>query len=567
MRIIFLLFLLGKSFFALASTTEEENLTKFLQENFLVGTKEGLFPTDYFLENGGKLEEIERLELNVVWDFTEEEFAEYFEKKLSWELNFPREMKLLKKLSKIDLSYSSNQPVGGFKNLEDLPIRELVINRLYPKDWNEIFNISSLEVLEIVGNGKDSFGESLNICRDSLNGIHKLENLKRLTISGFPNLQKLPELPKSLTSLDLSENGFFVLPETITNLENLLYLNLSKNKLEELPNNFINLRKLSSFYASSNYLMKLPENISEIPSLNFIDLQNNRLQKLPENIFNKDNNLTKSILANYNYLSYIPVSLCDETVKEILVFDNFFEELPSCLSRKKLYQQPFDVGFYSGKVDAPVKPTYYDLKIIHSFSDENSTTFIPIFGDEYNISSYNWSFGDGEKSNLKAPKHKYQERGKFIVTLEVELENSQKLLASKEIFNTKEIIELKANNWYLLSNSNKLVLDNVILNFYFPEDALIVVYRNDKWIYNPEHIYPSEGFWIKSLYDFDLELFVYKPFSIPKYKISNKWQLFGNGEVVETDNLKSSKIYIYQNENWILNPERIYPHQGLWIKK
>lgn len=101
--------------------------------------------------------------------------------------------------------------------------------------------------------------------------------------------QKLKDLPPEvkqlcgvIRNLDLSENRFQTLPDSIAEFKVLKHFNISHNRLESLPQCINQLNKLEIFNASFNHLFKLPPSIAELSHLKQVNLSNNFIAEFPE---------------------------------------------------------------------------------------------------------------------------------------------------------------------------------------------------------------------------------------------------------------------------------------------
>ncbi|KAG7154472.1 E3 ubiquitin-protein ligase LRSAM1-like, partial [Homarus americanus] len=92
---------------------------------------------------------------------------------------------------------------------------------------------------------------------------------------------KLHEL-EALQVLDLSNNKFAHLPDSINKLKNLTIMKLSNNKLKSLPLSISELSKLQELYLSSNKFSKVPVSICALPSLRVLSLTGNNISLLPK---------------------------------------------------------------------------------------------------------------------------------------------------------------------------------------------------------------------------------------------------------------------------------------------
>lgn len=142
----------------------------------------------------------------------------------------------------------------------------------------------------------------------SLSRYGSIQNLHYFGQAVTP--EKLTELTenigklKKLEVLDISNNQFKFLPETIGGLHALIKLSAENCNLVELPKMIKNLKHLEILKLSNNRLHELPEEIGDLESLKELYLSGNALTKIPESIQNLKN-LSVLVLED-NALREIP---------------------------------------------------------------------------------------------------------------------------------------------------------------------------------------------------------------------------------------------------------------------
>ncbi|EFD4961203.1 E3 ubiquitin--protein ligase, partial [Escherichia coli] len=157
-------------------------------------------------------------------------------------------------------------------------------------------------------------------------------SLTVLDVSGN-HLSSLPELPVSLTGLDVSDNRLSTLPELPASLTGLVVSGNRLSTLPELPSTLEGIR------AYGNQISSLPE----LPaSLTVLDVSGNRLSTLPElpsslkDISVGENQLTilpalpsllKALRAGSNHLSILPE--LPASLEYLNVDDNHLTTLPA----------------------------------------------------------------------------------------------------------------------------------------------------------------------------------------------------------------------------------------------
>ncbi|MFX0061770.1 MAG: leucine-rich repeat domain-containing protein, partial [Candidatus Hermodarchaeota archaeon] len=207
----------------------------------------------------------------------------------------------------------------SFGNLKKLKEVYLFDNQL-TKLPNEIGQLSSLQILQLANNNLEFLPEtienldkltSLNLHENPLISLRgTLNNLKRppkkYTQVNEPDatilflleclvgkeIPQISEIDKDIfgftlekgrvTNLRLSKQGLMVLPESFSQLTQLVELNLENNQLERLPKSFGQLTQLVALNLSHNKLDSLPDSFSQLTNLQLLNLTNNQLEDLPE---------------------------------------------------------------------------------------------------------------------------------------------------------------------------------------------------------------------------------------------------------------------------------------------
>lgn len=133
---------------------------------------------------------------------------------------------------------------------------------------DEIFNFGWLKKLYLYGCPKLEFKscfklKNLNLLHirlcslNSFVGCESLSNLEELNLEGN-NLIRIPnDLPKSIISLDISDNKLVSI-DNIENLPNLIELYLINNQITEVPD-FLSNRKLELIEIGNNNISKFPK--------------------------------------------------------------------------------------------------------------------------------------------------------------------------------------------------------------------------------------------------------------------------------------------------------------------
>jgi hypothetical protein len=116
--------------------------------------------------------------------------------------------------------------------------------------------------------------------------LQKCKHLKTLNLSNN-EISVLPpwfeEVFQNLTDLNLSNNRFFELPDSLSKMKKLKVVDLSHNKFEYFPQS-ISEMNLESLNISNNSLLFLPSDVGGMANLTYLDVSNNSLMTLPEEL-------------------------------------------------------------------------------------------------------------------------------------------------------------------------------------------------------------------------------------------------------------------------------------------
>ena len=183
----------------------------------------------------------------------------------------PRDSKLLKKLTKLDLSS---------KNLLHIT--------------SAISNLKSLEMLNFSDN------QLLKIP----NEFSSLVNLKELNISRN-KLEYIPEAVfkiKSLIKLDISKNNLSEIPKDIEENKKLVFLDAGGNFIDNIADEISELKSLKSLSLWGNQLESIPNTLAQLTSLEELKLGSNNLKTLPKDIINLKNLKNLETFMNQNLI-------------------------------------------------------------------------------------------------------------------------------------------------------------------------------------------------------------------------------------------------------------------------
>jgi len=100
------------------------------------------------------------------------------------------------------------------------------------------------------------------------------------------------------------------IPESLWNLDHLLYFELDDSPISSISENIENLSNLKEIHiGGSLQLTSLPETIGNLNNLLILDLSGNAIEILPENIVNLSS--LEELVLSYNQLSSLPDNICN----------------------------------------------------------------------------------------------------------------------------------------------------------------------------------------------------------------------------------------------------------------
>lgn len=215
---------------------------------------------------------------------------------------------------------------------------------------DSLYKLKNLTMIDI------SFNSFESLPLNSSN--HNLTKLSKLYVNNN-KLTSLPDIRKSrLSQLDLSNNDFTAVPESVFRMRYLETLNLSDNKLTSLPREVFKIGKLKVLNLNSNELTSLPSDIGKLTRLSDLSVQNNKLTSLPDDI-GKLSSLSSLSLQN-NLLTSLPESISKLVNLKVLNLDN-----------NKLHRLPKSIASLPNLKNVSVKNTslVYDKNEYKTFRD------------------------------------------------------------------------------------------------------------------------------------------------------------------------------------------------------
>lgn len=270
---------------------------------------------------------------NLISNFKNLQYFSFEYKVLKPSISFSDVLKKLKKIEVLHLKNCISEDLKNLQALNNLKELELGIKKNINNNLDPVFNIKSLQDLQL----------SLDTLRMFQISKTNSPGLKRIKIYG--NLKAIPiELCKieSLRELSLDYNEIEYLPQEIGNLINLETLNIKENKLKELPEEFCNLHNLKEVSISENYLKELPAKIGNLKNLKKFNAYFNEIQFLPPSLGDCRN--LEVLNLNCNFLKELPEEITNlSELKELSLNSNKLTIIPKNLGNLTSLEY-FDVG-------------------------------------------------------------------------------------------------------------------------------------------------------------------------------------------------------------------------------
>ena len=121
-----------------------------------------------------------------------------------------------------------------------------------------------------------------------------------------------------------------IIPESISNLDQLRTLYMEWNNITALPTTFGSLVELRNLYISNNELESLINNIGDLVELQILDLGYNNIEVIPNSLVELEN-LQYLWLFNNN-ITALPENICDiENMRIYLNHNQLCPPYPNCL--------------------------------------------------------------------------------------------------------------------------------------------------------------------------------------------------------------------------------------------
>jgi hypothetical protein len=158
-------------------------------------------------------------------------------------------------------------------------------------------SLSAIEEYDMEHGSLDMNNLQLQVVPEELT---ELENIRSLILSG----NVLSELPpfmyewSSLVILDISYNAISCLPSTIENWTSLERLDVSHNRLVSLPTSLVKLRSLRELFVDNNEITEVPVELCGCRSLEILSARKNLLGTIPLDLCLCENLHTVSLSGN-----------------------------------------------------------------------------------------------------------------------------------------------------------------------------------------------------------------------------------------------------------------------------
>ena len=153
----------------------------------------------------------------------------------------------------------------------------------------------------------------------------------------YPLATELSQLNNTITALDLRNQGFSELPDTVLKSTQLNLLFLSGNQLTSVPRQIGEVKNLQWLDLYSNQLTSLPAQIGKLSNLKVLALSRNQLTSLPGQIGELKN--LQTLLLSGNQLASLPVQIGELKKLQMLALNkNQLTGLPKQIGELKKLQ-------------------------------------------------------------------------------------------------------------------------------------------------------------------------------------------------------------------------------------
>jgi len=153
-------------------------------------------------------------------------------------------------------------------------------------------------------------------------------------ITDTTNLKTAIKHKKTITHLDLSNQGLTEFPKEISEMKQLIFLDISGNHISKIEGNFEALDKLLYIDLSENDLTDVPASFASFKKLDHLHLENNKIQVVRTNLAEFPALL--DIYLSSNPLIEFPSSLLNSKSIELIdCFETFIRTIPEAILATK----------------------------------------------------------------------------------------------------------------------------------------------------------------------------------------------------------------------------------------
>ncbi|CAH8567287.1 unnamed protein product [Schistosoma turkestanicum] len=210
--------------------------------------------------------------------------------------------------------------------------------------------------------------------------------------------------------LDLSRNVITNIPTGIERYGLLTTLDLSFNKIFAIPNSLCKLRNLRILLISNNYLSSLPESISELKNLQELDLSSNKFKCFPCSVCSLHS--LKVLLLGCNLIEVLPEDILGLRCLKILdLHSNNVKQLPLnirymwCLEKLSLEENPLCLPLLS--IVARGIPYIFAFLNQQALCNSNNTSCERFHDSLTQLSSAHMINGSNQQNTMKLTESHY----------------------------------------------------------------------------------------------------------------------------------------------------------------
>jgi len=204
---------------------------------------------------------------------------------------------------------------------------------------------------------------------------------KKEVITDTTNLKTAIKHKKTITHLDLSNQGLTEFPKEISEMKQLIFLDISGNHISKIEGDFEALDKLLYIDLSENDLTDVPASFASFKKLDHLHLENNKIQVVRTNLTEFPALL--EIDLSWNPLIEFPRSaIASKSIKQLDLFQTFITAIPKEISKNASISDLW----------LPSKINRKDLPLLDSLMSQNINvqhySFAKSLAEEQNITIY-----------------------------------------------------------------------------------------------------------------------------------------------------------------------------------